>query len=74
MNWSDKLQEFQAELYANIIDYLNENGDNEFVSYDRDKDEIYFKVNNDWIAEYEVDIFDVVDIADELGVHYPYNN
>ena len=74
MNWSDKLQEFQAELYANIIDYLNKNGDNEFVSYDRDKDEIYFKVNNDWIAEYEVDIFDVVDIADELGIHYPYNN
>lgn len=74
MTWSDKLQEFQAELYANIIDYLNKNGDNEFVSYDRDKDEIYFKVNNDWIAEYEVDIFDVVDIADELGIHYPYNN
>lgn len=74
MTWSDKLQEFQAELYANIIDYLNENGDNEFVNYDRDKDEIYFKVNNDWIAEYEVDIFDVVDIADELGIHYPYNN
>lgn len=36
MTWSDKLQEFQAELYANIID--------------------------------------VVDIADELGIHYPYNN
>lgn len=74
MTWSDKLQEFQAELYAKIIDYLNENGDNEFVNYDRDKDEIYFKVNNDWIAEYEVDIFDVVDIADELDIHYPYNN
>ena len=74
MNWSDKLQEFQAELYAKIIDYLNENGDNEFVSYDRDKDEIYFKVNNDWIAEYEVDIFDVVDIADEFEIPCPYKN
>ena len=74
MNWSDKLQEFQAELYAKIIDYLNENGDNDYIRYDREKDEIYFKVNNDWIAEYEVDIFDVVDIADELGIHYPYNN
>ena len=74
MNWSDKLQEFQAELYANIIDYLNEYGNNEYIRYDKEKDEIYFKVNNDWIAEYEVDIFDVVDIADELGVHYPYNN
>ena len=30
MNWSDKLQEFQAELYAKIIDYLNENGDNDY--------------------------------------------
>ena len=74
MTWSDKLQEFQAELYANIIDYLNKNGDNEFVSYDRDKDEIYFKVNNDWIAEYEVDIFDVVDIADEFEIPCPYKN
>lgn len=72
MYWSDKLQEFQTELYAKIIDYLNENGDNEFVSYDRDKDEIYFKVNNDWIAEYEVDIFDVVDIADELEIKCNY--
>lgn len=68
MNWSDKLQEFQAELYANIIDYLNENGDNEFVSYDRDKDEIYFLIGGDWVSESVVDIFDVVDIADEFEI------
>lgn len=74
MTWSDKLQDFQATLYANIIDFVNEYGNNEFIRYDREKDEIYFKVNNDWIAEYEVDIFDVVDIADELGIRYPYKD
>lgn len=74
MTWSDKLQEFQAELYAKIIDYLNENGDNEFIRYDREKDEIYFLIGGDWVSEYAVDIFDVVDIADELDIHYPYNN
>jgi hypothetical protein len=68
MNWSDKLQEFQAELYAKIIDYLNEKGDNDYIRYDREKDEIYFKVNYEWIVEYEADIFDVVDIADELDI------
>ena len=74
MTWSDKLQDFQATLYANIIDFINEYGDNEYIRYDREKDEIYFKVNNDWVAEYEVDIFDVVDIADELGIRYPYKD
>ena len=74
MTWSDKLQEFQAELYAKIIDYLNENGDNEFVRYDRNKDIIYFKDDDEWIEEYEVDIFDVVDIADELGIRCSYKN
>lgn len=74
MTWSDKLQELQAELYAKIIDYLNENGDNEFVHYDRNKDIIYFKDDDEWIEEYEVDIFDVVDIADELGICCPYKN
>lgn len=74
MNWSDKLQEFQAELYAKIIDYLNENGDNEFVRYDRNKDIIYFKDEDEWVEEYEVDIFDVVDIADELGIRCSYKN
>lgn len=74
MTWSDKLQELQATLYANIIDFINEYGDNEYIRYDREKDEIYFKVNNDWVAEYEVDIFDVVDIADELNIRYPYKD
>ena len=74
MTWNDKLQDFQATLYAKIIDFVNEYGNNEFIRYDREKDEIYFKVNNDWVAEYEVDIFDVVDIADELEISYPYND
>ena len=74
MDWSDKLQEFQAELYAKIIDYLNEDGDNEIIRYDREKDEIYFLISCDWVSEYDVDIFDVVDIADEFGIPCPYKN
>jgi len=74
MTWSDKLQEFQAELYAKIIDYLNKNGDNEYIRYDKEKDEIYFLIDGDWVSEYAVDIFDVVDIADELDIHYPYKD
>jgi hypothetical protein len=74
MNWSDKLQEFQAELYAKIIDYLNENGDNDYIRFDREKDEIYFLIGGDWVSEYVVDIFDVVDIADEFEIKYTYNN
>lgn len=72
MTWSDKLQEFQAELYAKIIDYLNENGDNDYIRFDREKDEIYFLIGGDWVSEYEVDIFDVVDIADEFEIKCNY--
>lgn len=74
MNWSDKLQEFQAELYAKIIDYLNENGDNDYIRFDKEKDEIYFLIDGDWVSEYVVDIFDVVDIADEFEIKCTYNN
>jgi hypothetical protein len=74
MTWSDKLQDFQATLYANIIDYLNENGDNDYIRYDKEKDEIYFLVSGEWVSEYAVDIFDVVDIADEFGIRYPYKD
>lgn len=74
MTWSDKLQEFQAELYAKIIDYLNENGDNDYIRFDKEKDEIYFLVGGDWVSEYTVDIFDVVDIADEFDISCPYKN
>ena len=74
MTWSDKLQDFQATLYANIIDYINKNGDNDYIRFDNEKDEIYFLVGGDWVSEYAVDIFDVVDIADEFGISYPYND
>lgn len=74
MTWSDKLQEFQAELYGNIIDYLNKNGNNDYIRFDDEKDEIYFLVGGDWVSEYEVDIFDVVDIADEFGIRCSYKD
>ena len=72
MNWSDKLQEFQAELYAKIIDYINKNKDNGYIRYDKEKDEIYFLLNGDWVSEYEMDIFDIVEIADELEIKCNY--
>lgn len=74
MTWSDKLQEFQAELYAKIIDYLNKYGNNDYIRYDKEKDEIYFLIGGDWVSEYAVDIFDVVDIADEFDICCPYKN
>ena len=74
MTWSDKLYEFQAELYANIIDYINKNGDNDYIRFDKEKDEIYFLVSGDWVSEYAVDIFDIVDIADEFNILYPYKD
>lgn len=74
MTWSDKLQEFQATLYANIIDFINENGNNEYIRYDKEKDEIYFLISGEWVSEYAVDIFDVVDIADEFNIRYPYKD
>ena len=71
MGWSDKLQEFQAELYAYIINYLYRNGgDTDHIRFDKEKDEIYFLVDGDWVSEYAVDIFDVVEIADELDIRY----
>lgn len=74
MTWSDKLQEFQAELYGNIIDYLNKYGNNDYIRYNKEKDEIYFLIGGDWVSEYAVDIFDVVDIADEFDIRCPYKN
>lgn len=72
MNWSDKLQEFQAEMYSKLMDYLEKNGNQDDVRYDADKDLIYFKVGNVWISEYEVDIFDVVETLDNLGIKCTY--
>ena len=74
MNWSDKLQEFQAELYAYIVNYLNKNGNTDHIRFDTEKNEIYFLVGGDWVSEYAVDIFDVVEIADEFGIRYPYKD
>ena len=68
MNWSDKLQEFQAEMYGKLMDYLEKNGNQDDVRYDTDKDLIYFKVNDEWVEEYAVDIFDAVEIIDNLDI------
>lgn len=72
MNWSDKLQEFQAEMYGRLIEFLEKNGNQDNVRLDEERDIIYFKIGNEWISEYEVDIFDVVDILDEYEIKCTY--
>ena len=72
MYWSDKLQEFQAELYGKLMDYLEKHGNEDDVQYDADEDIIFFKIGNVWINEYEVDIFDVVETLDNLGIECTY--
>lgn len=72
MNWSDKLQEFQAEMYGRLIEFLEKNGSQDDVRFDEERDIIYFKIGNEWISEYEVDIFDVVDILDEYEIKCTY--
>ena len=72
MKWSDKLQELQAEMYGRLVDFLNKYGNQDDVRFDEEKDIIYFKIGNDWISELEVDIFDVVEILDDLGIKCTY--
>jgi hypothetical protein len=74
MIWSDKLYEFQAELYTYIVNYLYRNGDTDRIRFDKEKDTIYFLIDDDWVSEDAVDIFDVVEIVDELDIHYSYED
>ena len=65
MCWSEKLYEYQAELYTYIINYLYRNGGNtDHIRFDKEKKELYFLVDGDWVSKNDVDIFDVAEIAD----------
>lgn len=64
MSWRERLEEFQSELYSKIIDYINKNGNNDLICLKGDT--LYFNINNNWVEEYSVDLFDVVDIFDEI--------
>ena len=72
MYWSDKLQEFQAEMYGKLIEFLEKNGNQDVVRFDKEKDEIYFLISGDWVSEYAVDIFDVVELVDDLDIECTY--
>lgn len=74
MEWRDKLNELQSELYGKLIDHINKFGNNNDVKFDNDRDLLYFNVNGEWISEYEADIWVVIDIADNLGIKCTYNN
>lgn len=68
MKWWDKLDEFQSEMYGKLVDYVREKGSNELVKYDENTDILYFYINEEWLNEYEVYIYDVAEIADMLGI------
>ena len=74
MEWRDKLNELQTELHDNLIDHINKFGNNNDVKLDDDRDLLYFNVNGEWVNEYKVDIWVVIDIADNLGIKCTYNN
>ena len=74
MEWRDKLNELQAELYGKLINHITEFGNNNDVKYDDDRDLLYFNVKGEWISEREVDIWVVIDIADNLGIKCTYND
>lgn len=68
MKWWNKLDEFQSEMYGKLVDYVRENGSNELVKYDEITDILYFCINEEWLNEYEVSIYDAAEIADILGI------
>lgn len=68
MKWWDKLDMFQSEMFGKLVDYVRENGSNELVKYNETTDILYFYINEEWLNEYEVYIYDVAEIADMLGI------
>lgn len=71
MDWYDKVNELQSEIFGKILDYVEKNGDNDDVRYIEECDTLYFKIGDNWLDEYSVTIFDVADIADMLGIKCP---
>lgn len=74
MSWFNKLDEIQSEMYGKLLDYLQKNGNTDFARYDKDNDLIEFKIGDKWYCEYDVNIWDVADIADILEIKCTYNN
>lgn len=70
MDWYDKVNELQSEIFGKILDYVEKNGDNDIVRYDN-HDILFFKIGDTWISEYSANIFEVAEIADMLGIKCP---
>lgn len=68
MKWWDKLDMFQSEMYGKLVDYVREKGNNELVKYNESTDILYFCINEEWLNEYEVSIYDAAEYADMLGI------
>lgn len=68
MKWWDKLDEFQSEMFGKLLDYVGKNGSNELVKYDETRDLLYFYIGSEWLDEYNINIFELADIVDMLGI------
>ena len=64
----DKLDEFQSEMFAKLIDYVRKNGNNELVKFDENGDMLYFHIANEWVNEYDINIFDLAEVLDILEI------
>lgn len=71
MDWYDKVNELQSEIFGKILDYVEKNGNNDIVRYDDKHDILFFKIGDTWINEYNTNIFEVAEIADMLGIKCP---
>ena len=71
MDWYDKVNELQSEIFGKILDYVRKNGNNDIVRYDDKHDILFFKIGTTWISEYSTNIFEVAEIADMLGIKCP---
>lgn len=64
----DKLDEFQSEMFARLIDYVRKNGNNELVKFDKNGEMLYFHIDNEWVNEYDINTFDLAEVLDILEI------
>ena len=71
MNWKSKFEELQNEVGKAIADFLKENGDDKTIRYCTKTNQPLFKKNSRWVKISNMDIYDVICLADEYEVDCP---
>lgn len=66
MGWFDKVDELASEMFAKLIDYANENPNNDYVKYDGNDLMLY--IGNTWEDEYSVNIYHLAELLDDLEI------